>query len=304
MSDEPRFEQKATPPPVEEGAPLWMATFGDMMSLLLVFFILLFSMSELKIDRFLLASQSLRQAVGGTATDTIIDPMGLMPDPVDPDLQMENPGMTEGAVDADAVGEGETSTLGGALGLPVVDILTDEYLDAMVEKIRAFIAEHDLEETLLVIRDVAGVRIRVQAAALFRPGVGVIEPGTEWIVDFIAQLTGDLDIPIIVGGHADNQPISTTMFASNWELSAVRAAGIARRLVLAGHDPTRIQVESFGEFRPIAGNDTQEGRSQNRRVEFFYERSEIMQAISEWREALEATEPAPPNAPPTGPPPH
>ena len=64
-------QQEASPPECDEGAPTWVVTFGDMMSLLLTFFILMFSMSELKMDRFLLASQSLREAVGGTEAATI-----------------------------------------------------------------------------------------------------------------------------------------------------------------------------------------------------------------------------------------
>ena len=81
----PNPDEGASTPTVEEGAPSWTVTFGDMMSLLLTFFILLFSMSELEMDRFLLASQSLREAMGGTAPEAITDPTGLMPDPVDPE---------------------------------------------------------------------------------------------------------------------------------------------------------------------------------------------------------------------------
>jgi flagellar motor protein MotB len=78
--------------PVEEGAPLWMATFGDMMSLLLCFFILMFSMSELKMERFQLAAQSMNQAMGSTSPEPVESPMGLMIEEADPDLQLENPG--------------------------------------------------------------------------------------------------------------------------------------------------------------------------------------------------------------------
>lgn len=282
----PMAELASTPPPVEEGAPLWMATFGDMMSLLLVFFILLFSMSELKMDKFLLASQSLREAVGGTQAEPIDDPMGLMPDPVDPDLQMQNPGMTEGATDANGVGEGTESAIGGALGLPVTEVLADEYIDEIVQQIMEFIERYDLEETLLVTRDLTGLRIRVQASALFKSGVGVIEPDSEWIIEFIAQLTHDIEIPVIVSGHADDQPIRSPRFASNWELSAVRAAGAARLIVESGHDPNDVRVESFAQFKPVADNSTPEGRAQNRRVEFFYNRKDIVDAISEWRGSL------------------
>ena len=96
MADQ-ELEQGSTPPPAEEGAPLWTVTFGDMMSLLLTFFILLFSMSEIKVEKFLLASESLREAMGGTARDPVEDPLGLMPDEVDPDLEVRNPSAGTGS---------------------------------------------------------------------------------------------------------------------------------------------------------------------------------------------------------------
>lgn len=290
LDDAPMMSMASTPPPVEEGAPLWMATFGDMMSLLLVFFILLFSMSELQMDRFLIASQSLREAVGGTAPEPIVDPMGLMPDPVDPELEMQNPGMTDGATEANTTGEGDVAKL----QLPVDEILADEVLDDIVDEIMEFIERYSLEETLLVERDDSGVRIRVQASALFLSGVGSIQPGSEWIVEFIGDLTDEIPIPIVVTGHADNQPIRSARYASNWELSAVRAAGIARLLAEHGHDATGIKVEARGEFEPVADNATPEGRALNRRVEFFYNRKDIIDAVSAWRGSLagvtEATE--------------
>ena len=64
-------------------------------------------LSELKVERFLLASQSLREAVGGTAPDSVLDAMGLMPDPVDPDLQLQNPGQGQGSSDGGGSGESD-----------------------------------------------------------------------------------------------------------------------------------------------------------------------------------------------------
>jgi chemotaxis protein MotB len=277
-ADEEFTEEAATPPPAEEGAPIWMVTFGDMMSLLLTFFILLFSMSELKMDRFLMASQSLREAIGGTAADPIDDPMGLMPDPVDPELQLQNPGMAEAAEPEGAdSGDGDRS---------ISERLADQYLDRIADTLTAFISENDLETTLLVSRGPTGVRLRIKASALFPSGEGEVVASSEWIINFIAELTSGLHVPVVVAGHADNQPIRTEQFASNWELSAVRAAGVARSLVSDGHDPEQIRVESFGEHVPIASNETPEGRAENRRVEFFYDRRDLIETIEGWRSDL------------------
>ena len=134
--------------------------------------------------------------------------------------------------------------------------------------------------------DETGVRLQIQAIALFKPGSAAIEPGGVHIVGFLADLAKEIDVPVVVSGHADNQPISTSQFASNWELSAVRAAGVARELVARGQDPMWVRVESFGEHQPVASNDTPEGRAQNRRVEFFYSRQNIIDAVDHWRNDL------------------
>ncbi len=253
---------------VEEGAPSWTVTFGDMMSLLLTFFILLFSMSELKMEKFLLASQSLREAMGGTAEEVIDDPMGLMPDPVDPELNMQNPGPGQGAAAADGDGPG------GAW----LDNFAEAYLDVVEERFRDFIAENDLTSTVQVERDGEGVRLRMKTVTLFGSGDATVSPEGAEVLGSLSEITRGLDIGVVVSGHADNRPIRNSVFASNWELSAARAAGVARALVSRGHPPAKVRVESFGEFRPVATNDTPEGRSLNRRVELFYSRTDVTAA--------------------------
>lgn len=256
----PTPADECSEPPVEEGAPSWTVTFGDMMSLLLTFFILLFSMSELKMDRFLLASQSLRDAMGGTSEETIIDPTGLMPDEVDPDLNLANPGMAES----------------------VLDEFTDSYLEVIQEKLQDFVEENDLTETVTVAKEDEGVFLRMETGTLFGSGeAGIREDGQE-ILGYLSKITRELNVGVVVAGHADNQPIHSSTYASNWELSAARAAGVARSLVKDGHPPTMVRVESYGEFKPVADNSTPEGRAQNRRVELFYSREDIRSAVRRW----------------------
>ncbi len=257
------MEQASTPPPAEEGAPLWTVTFGDMMSLLLTFFILLFSMSEIKVEKFLLASESLREAMGGTARDPIDDPLGLMPDEVDPDLELQNPSAGTGS---DAWKEA----------------LADAYMDVIASQMSELVDERGLHETFEVVQEGDGIYLRVRSSALFESGRAALNPGSRVVLDDLASLTGNIDIRLVVSGHADNVPIRGGTFASNWELSAARAAGVARVLVVSGQSPELVRVESYGEFKPIASNDTREGRSQNRRVEFSCARQDIIGALEAW----------------------
>ena len=131
------IQEAAAPPPVEEGAPLWTVTFGDMMSLLLTFFILMYSMSELKQDRFLLASKSLNEAIGGTADEAPEDPMGVLPDSVDPALEPENPGLSDGAVESEL----ETGAEAGDIEGPWLESVVDAYSDMIARKLEEFVRE-------------------------------------------------------------------------------------------------------------------------------------------------------------------
>jgi chemotaxis protein MotB len=289
MSDEEEFEApgadigEVAPEEVEEGAPLWMATFGDMMSLLLVFFILMYSMSELKVERFLLASQSLNQAMGGTRADPIENPMGLMPDPVDPELALSNPGLNEGSQPDPGQGDSpDVADSEGGASEDWLDTFTDAYLEMIAKRLEAFVEEQELEDQVKVAREGEGVYLRIETVVLFRSGEAVIQPAGREVLDYLSLITTELDVPVSISGHADNVPIRTAQFPSNWELSAARAAGVARQLVSTGQEPTTVRVESYGEFRPVADNSTSEGRSANRRVELFYSREEIREAARRW----------------------
>lgn len=286
-------QEEHSPPPVEEGAPLWTVTFGDMMSLLLTFFILLFSMSELRMERFLLASQSLNAAFGGAAPESI----GPLPDSLPGALAPASSFGAEGdiLVGGDSSDDGE-SRPGSGPGRPVAEVLAEEYLDQVARRLEAFVREHGIEEHLGVSTDPSGVRIMVLASALFEPGLATVSDESRWLIDFLADLAREVPVPVVVSGHADNQPIQSDRFASNWELSAARAAGIARELVDRGHDPQLLRVESFGEHRPVASNDSEDGRASNRRIEFLYDRRDVLETIERWRMSL--TDSPPPAASP------
>lgn len=248
---------------VEEGAPLWTTTFGDMMSLLLTFFVLLYSMSELKQEKFLQASQSLREAMGGSATDVPENPMALVDEELDPEKYLEN---------AEAGGAGDV----------MLEAVTDAYMEVIAKRLERFIDDNELHEVFSVDRSEEGVYLRMQSSALFASGSGTLEARAVPMLGYLAEITSTIDVRSVVSGHADNQPISTAAFASNWELSAARAAGVARHLVAAGQDPEMVRVESFGEFKPLATNDTPDGRARNRRVEVFFARADILDAVKRW----------------------
>lgn len=267
MSDTDGSREEPSGAPVEEGAPSWTVTFGDMMSLLLTFFILLFSMSELKMEKFRLASQSLRGAMGGGAGAPVPAPTGLMPNQLN--LEIQSLGRPP-SVPSLQSGPGD-----GGSGL---EDFTEAYLDRIRRRLQDFVDENTLSPGVNVVREEEGVYLRMETVALFASGEHRVQPRGGEILESLSRITRELDVSVVVSGHADNQPIRSGIFDSNWELSAARAAGVAHILVEQGHPPELVRVESYGEFRPVADNTTSEGRARNRRVELFYSREDVRAA--------------------------
>lgn len=239
------------PPPGEEGAPAWMMTFGDMMSLLLTFFILMYSMSSMETEKFRIAAGSIREAFGNSEGQ-------LLPDDGPPSMS-------------------DTIPIYESLG----DEMSDAALEVIESQLQEFVKENGLEEQVEVEKDNFGVHLRIKDAALFGPGSANIEQESADIVDKLGDMLRSIDVPIVVAGHTDNIPIRSPVFRSNWELSAARAAGVARVFVSRGHLPETMTVEAYGEYKPLADNGTPAGRSENRRVEIYYAKEAVKNVLRE-----------------------
>lgn len=221
------------PDEVKPGAPEWVVTFGDMMTLLLCFFVLLLSFSTMEAERFKVLAGYVRQAFGVQSEHHYTEiPSG------DTVVAVEfNPPMANREVVYEKI----------------VDLL-----DAMGMKT---MAEAELDEQ--------GTRVRVDGSLLFSSGSARVESGG---IEFLRQLALTMKQTgsgAVVEGHSDNQPINSGVFPSNWELSAARAGAIVRELELQGIPSNHLQVAAFADTRPITGNETAEGRARNRRVELL-----------------------------------
>ncbi|HEY6007231.1 MAG TPA: OmpA family protein [Geobacteraceae bacterium] len=112
--------------------------------------------------------------------------------------------------------------------------------------------------------------VNMVEAILFDSGRAVVKPeGLKVLQKVIDILKGVTDKAIRIEGHTDNVPIHTAQFPSNWELSAARATNVARFLQQQGIDPTILAAVAYGEYKPVAENDTKEGRAKNRRIEII-----------------------------------
>ncbi len=222
---------RAKAPAGEEGAPLWMVTFSDMMTLLLAFFILLFSFSVIDQHRFEEVMASMRVTFLGAE------------------------GVLEGAIEP-----AETE-------LDDIERETISEMAITYEAIRDYIQEEELEEVMTVRLEERGVVLEIADALLFDSKKADLRPESLEALSYVADALGRINNQIIIEGHTDNLPINTFLFPSNWELSVGRAVAVARYLIEAkGLEPTRFMAVGFGEFHPVASNLTVEGRGKNRRV--------------------------------------
>lgn len=141
---------------------------------------------------------------------------------------------------------------------------------ALAETIRTAVDHADAVAGVAVREDAHGVVVSLPEAGAFAAGQADLSQAARRVIrslaDVLAKETGE----IRVEGHTDNTPIATARFASNWELSAARATEVIRYLVAQGGiAPERLSASGYGEFRPIASNDSPESRARNRRVDIF-----------------------------------
>lgn len=254
MSDEEECEE------CESGAPAWMATFADLMSLLMCFFVLLLSFSEMDLQKYKQVAGSMKMAFGVqrvVKSDTI--PRGtsvikqeFSPGKPDPSV-ME---VMKQQTDNDSRDE---LRINPPMSQDVADLL------AKIEgRLQDEIDEDVLE--VLVVDD--GVMIRVREADAFPSGSAELQEGFMPVLDKLESLLEETEGNIVVAGHTDNVPISTPTYPSNWVLSAARSASVVHYLSeIRFADPARIEIRAFADTQPVADNDTPENRARNRRIE-------------------------------------
>ncbi len=216
------------------GSPAWMTTYGDMVTLLLTFFILMFAMSTVNEQKFMQAALSLQNA------------LGVLP---------KNIGV---------VGE-----LSPAIGTTGASFERIDMLESM-EQIAEMFQEEALEDVATV--EVTGpgeVLIRMGDEVLFDPGESELKSQALRVLRGITNSIQGKTESVYVEGHTDNVPISTPEFPSNWELSSARALRVLRLLEEMGVPPAQLAAVGHSQHVPIESNESLEGRARNRRVELW-----------------------------------
>ena len=248
--------------PAKPGAPLWMGTFADLMSLLLAFFVLLFSFSELDRQKYKQVAGSMRDAFGVQRDIKAKEsPRGI--NVVAREFSPGKPVPTP----INSVRQFTTESAKPFLRLPTVNRMQqqmkadlDRMKKALKEEIDSGVIEVELDQTRIIVRINERGSFesgRAELAAAFRP-----------VMQRMAQALRETRGSVVVSGHTDNRPIANHRFRSNWELSASRAVSVLHALIELGPiAQDRFELRGFAATRPDADNASSEGRARNRRVE-------------------------------------
>jgi chemotaxis protein MotB len=222
----------------------WLTTFNDLVTLLMVFFVLLFTMSTIDTRKMQDFQYALQSGLGILEAGNKVSISVTKTQPVDDMSHI----MTQAEGEQNKQG---SSQPGGKL----------------VDQIRQ-LAEADLD--IQVTHTHQGTRLSFEDQVLFDFGKATINPAGFVFLNKIADVLGKMPYAVRVEGHTDNVPIQTRRFPSNWELSVARAVSVVKHFAeVSNIDPQRLSAVGYGESRPVAANDTLPNREKNRRVEIL-----------------------------------
>jgi chemotaxis protein MotB len=251
----------------------WAIPYGDLVTLLLAFFVVMYAISSVNAGKYRVLSDSLFAAFRGAPRT--MDPIQVGEKPngsgaeIDASIvQSTLQGQQRSSLAPVPVQGGNQQTGGASL------IANQQHAGAAAAAALARVADEvtramdDLvKQNLVVVRRTEfWIEVEIKTDILYPSGSAHLAP---YAVDVIQRLGGALapfPNPIRVEGHTDNKPISTVAFYSNWELSAARAGSVVRVLQAQGVGPERLAVIGYGDTRPIQPNDSESGRNANRRV--------------------------------------
>lgn len=222
-----------------KGAPSWMVTFSDLVTLILVFFILLFSMSQIDMIKF--------KAITESFQEHFFDFYPSM-------VPLENP----------AVGEADLPEKNSEKDM------TEKSLQNLLTEVQSFLDKNGLEDVIIANRTERGVVLVLQEQVLFDPGQATLLGDSYAFLNKVGELLVKLPNLVKVEGHTDDIPMSSFRYPSNWELSAARASSVINYLIESHQlDSRKFIAVGYADTRPIVSNDSPENRQKNRRVEII-----------------------------------
>ncbi len=256
-----RIVARRKPRREEHSDERWLITYADVLTLMFVLFMVLFSISVVNTNRFELLKESLSDAFNSGLAAGGSNVVSSVPGEPSPVIDTPTSRIAP-----------EVPTVGGialAAATPT-QFLETKQLEAAKRAIDAKLTKAGVSDKVATTVNERGLVVRLETdGVLFAPGSATLMPAAARILAPIAVSLRGLPNPIRVEGHTDSTPIATSQFPSNWTLAAVRSAVVVETFDSARIPDTRLSVGGYGEGRPADDNDTAAGRAKNRRVEIL-----------------------------------
>ncbi|HEY3278779.1 MAG TPA: flagellar motor protein MotB [Syntrophorhabdaceae bacterium] len=234
-------------PEEQENHERWLLTYADLITLLLAFFIMMYTLSKQDAQRYQEVSSYLKAIfTGGTA-------------------MLNHPS-------ASANAQAEASA---AASPPNSQALNEEIMKQLQEEIKSVMSLDEMKKNFTIFVDERGIVVRALDKAFFDEGKADLKPRAKDTINKIIPILKKVAREVRIEGHTDNVPISTHDFKSNWELSVRRATEVVRYVIeLGDFPPELISAAGYAEYRPLMDNSTAEQRASNRRIEIIIEKPE------------------------------
>ncbi|WP_102505497.1 flagellar motor protein MotB [Salinivibrio kushneri] len=312
MAQQQEEEECKCPPP---GLPPWMGTFADLMSLLMCFFVLLLSFSEMDVLKFKQIAGSMKFAFGVQNVLEVKDiPKGTSviaqefrpgrpePTPIEVimqqtiDMTQRTLDFQEGEDDRSGGSQRNTSDKEGGTSAQVASQLEQQRMQQQLEQLQKALMQalqREIDEGAVEVENLGQqLVIRIREKGAFPQNSAFLQPKFRPMVRQIAQLVKDVPGEIKVSGHTDSTPLESELYRSNWDLSAQRAVSVAQEMEkVPSFNHLRMKVEGLADTKPRAPNNSPENRASNRRVEIA-----VIQGKPTFSDEISA-ENAPQNAP-------
>lgn len=266
----------------------WAIPYGDLMTLLLAFFVVMYAISSVNAGKYRVLSDSLFAAFRGAPRS--MQPIQVGEKQVGTGADLNTTFVQQAMVDGKAqsrlapvplaVGMARSGAASGsspiagtlppqaAAAAAALTRVADEVARAMDQLVR--------KDMVTVRRSEFWIEVEMRTDILFPSGSARLADNAADIIERLGGVLAPFPNPIRVEGYTDNKPIKTAVFYSNWELSAARAGSVVRVMSTHGVSPERLAVIGYGEQRPLKTNDTPDGRNANRRVVVVILSTELM----------------------------
>jgi chemotaxis protein MotB len=225
----------------------WLVSYADFITLLFAFFVVMYSISSVNEGKY----KEVSEALIGVFTNS---DRALKPIPIGDERPLTVSPVKPLVKDSEQIDVG------------ISQASSNDPLKSIADDISSAFGDLISSNQMTIRGNELWVEIELNSSLLFGSGDAMPSDIAFNIIDKVAAILKPFDNPIHVEGFTDDQPIRTSQYPTNWELSSARSASIVRMLAMQGVNPGRMASVGYGEFQPVANNATAEGRARNRRV--------------------------------------